>query len=170
MNLFEHFLLTEFKREMFYKLQNVMSSEFNIIQNIYELTRLAQLKEDHYKRIDDAKSRRRSKTNTTANITTEIETKAIVTKTMNIITISISFNDKTSRSITWNSNQFRVLISRFSNSIRIFNLDSIKKQLMKESKCFNCDESDHFNKDCSKLRKSRIAEMNVKQTKNLKKE
>ncbi len=100
MNLFEHFLLTEFKREMFYKLQNVMSSEFNIIQNIYELTRLAQLKEDHYKRIDDAKSRRRSKTNTTANITTEIETKAIVTKTMNIITISISFNDKTSRSIT----------------------------------------------------------------------
>ncbi len=60
MNLLEHFLLIEFKRKMFYKLQDVISSEFNIIQNIYELTRLTQLKEDHYKHIDDVKSRRRS--------------------------------------------------------------------------------------------------------------
>jgi hypothetical protein len=78
MNLFEHFLLIELKRKMFYKLQDIMSFEFNIIQNIYELTRLAQLKEDHYKRIDDVKSRKRSETNTTANITTKIEMKAIV--------------------------------------------------------------------------------------------
>ncbi len=78
MNLFEHFLLIELKRKMFYKLQDIMSFEFNIIQNIYELTRLAQLKEDHYKLIDDVKSRKRSETNTTANITTKIEMKAIV--------------------------------------------------------------------------------------------
>ncbi len=100
MNLLEHFLLIEFKRKMFYKLQDVMSSEFNIIQNFYELARLAQLKKDHYKHIDDAKSHKRSKTDTTADTTTKIETRAIVTKTMNITTISISFNDKTSRSIT----------------------------------------------------------------------
>jgi hypothetical protein len=41
---------------------------------------------------------------------------------------------------------------------------------MKENKYFNCDESDHLNKDCSKLKKSKIAEMNVKKTKNSKKE
>ncbi len=40
---------------------------------------------------------------------------------------------------------------------------------MKENKCFNCDESDHLSRDCSKLRKSKVAEMNVKQTKNSKK-
>ncbi len=104
MNLLEHFLLIELKRKMFYKLQNVMSSEFNIIQNIYELARLTQLKKDHYKRIDDAKSRKRSKADITANITanttTEIEMRAIVSKTMNITTISILFNEKTLRSIT----------------------------------------------------------------------
>jgi hypothetical protein len=60
MNLSKHFLLIELKRKMFYKLQNVMSSEFNIIQDIYELARLTQWKENHYKRIDDVKSRRRS--------------------------------------------------------------------------------------------------------------
>jgi hypothetical protein len=59
-NLSKHFLLIELKRKMFYRLQNVMSSEFNIIQNIYELARLAQLKKDHYKRINDVKFRRRS--------------------------------------------------------------------------------------------------------------
>jgi hypothetical protein len=59
MNLSKHFLFIELKRKMFYKLQNVMSFEFNIIDDIYELTRQAQLKENHYKRIDDAKSRRR---------------------------------------------------------------------------------------------------------------
>ncbi len=96
MNLFKHFLLIELKRKMFYRLQDVMSFEFNIIQNIYELARLAQLKEDYYKRINDVKSRRRSEADTTA----EIETKSVVTKTMNIITISTSINEKTSRLIT----------------------------------------------------------------------
>jgi lipopolysaccharide biosynthesis regulator YciM len=43
MNLSDHFLLIELKRKMFYRLQNVMFSEFNIVQNIYELTRLTQL-------------------------------------------------------------------------------------------------------------------------------
>jgi hypothetical protein len=100
MNLLEHFLLIELKRKMFYRLQDVLSSEFNIIQNIYELARLVQLKEDHYKRIDDAKSRRRSEADTTADTTTEIEMRAVVSKTMNITTISTSFNEKTSRSIT----------------------------------------------------------------------
>jgi hypothetical protein len=69
-----------------------MSFEFNIIQNIYELVRLAQLKEDHYKRIDDVKSRRRSVAITTAEI--EIETKAAISRTMSITTISISINEK----------------------------------------------------------------------------
>ncbi len=58
MNLFNHFLLIELKRKMFYRLRNVMFSEFNIVQDIYELTRLTQLKENHYKRIDDVKSRK----------------------------------------------------------------------------------------------------------------
>jgi hypothetical protein len=33
---------------------------------------------------------------------------------------------------------------------------------MKTDKCFNCDESDHLNDDCSKFRKFKIVEMNVK--------
>jgi hypothetical protein len=90
MNLSEHFFLIELKRKMSYRLQNVMFSEFNIIQDIYELARLAQLKENHYKRIDDVKSRRRS----TAVATIEIETKAAINRTVNIITISISINEK----------------------------------------------------------------------------
>ncbi len=88
--------MIELKRNMFYKLQDVMSFEFNIIQNIYELAQLIQLKEDHYKRIDDVKSCKRSDANTTV----KFETKAIVIKTMNITTISISINENTSKSIT----------------------------------------------------------------------
>jgi hypothetical protein len=75
---------------MFYKLQNVMSFKFNIIDDIYELARQTQLKENHYKRIDDVKSRRRFD----AVITAEIETKATISKTINIFTISISINEK----------------------------------------------------------------------------
>ncbi len=90
MNLSKHFLLIELKRKMFYRLQNVMFFEFNIIQDIYELARLAQLKENHYKRIDDVKSRRRS----IAVATIEIETKIVINRTVNIITISISINEK----------------------------------------------------------------------------
>jgi hypothetical protein len=90
MNLFDHFLLIELKRKMFYRLQNVMFSEFNIVQNIYELARLIQLKENHYKRIDDVKSRKRS----SAVAAIEIETKAAISRTVNIITISISINEK----------------------------------------------------------------------------
>jgi hypothetical protein len=86
MNLSKHFLLVELKKKMFYKLQNVMSSEFNIIDDIYELTRQTQLKENHYKRIDDAKSRRRSN----AVATIEIETKAAINRTVSITTISIN--------------------------------------------------------------------------------
>ncbi len=67
-----------------------MSSEFNIIDDIYELTRQTQLKENHYKRIDDAKSRRRS----SAAATIEIETKTAISRTMSITTISISINEK----------------------------------------------------------------------------
>ncbi len=88
MNLSKHFLLIELKRKMFYKLQNVMSSKFNIIQDLYELARLIQLKENHYKRIDDVKSRRRLN----VIVTLEIETKATINRTMNIITMSISIN------------------------------------------------------------------------------
>ncbi len=38
MNLSKHFILIELKLKMFYKLQNVMFIEFNIINDIYELT------------------------------------------------------------------------------------------------------------------------------------
>jgi hypothetical protein len=42
---------------------------------------------------------------------------------------------------------------------------------MKAKKCFNYDESNHLNKDCSKFRKLRIVEMNVRDdTKKSKKE
>jgi hypothetical protein len=92
MNLFDHFLLIELKRKMFYRLQNVMFSEFNIVQDIYELARLTQLKENHYKRIDDVKSRRRS--SAVVIVAAEIETKVVINRTINIITISISINNK----------------------------------------------------------------------------
>jgi hypothetical protein len=39
MNLLNQFLLIELKRKMFYKLQNVIFIEFNIIDDIYELVR-----------------------------------------------------------------------------------------------------------------------------------
>ncbi len=90
MNLFDHFLMVELKRKMFYRLQDVMFSEFNIVQDIYELVRLTQLKENHYKRIDDVKSRKRSN----AVVTFEIGTKAAINRTVSITTISISINDK----------------------------------------------------------------------------
>jgi hypothetical protein len=90
MNWSKHFLLIELKRKMFYRSQNVMSSKFNIVQKIYELIRLIQLKEDHYKRIDDVKSHKRS----SAVVTIEIETRAAINRTISIITISISINEK----------------------------------------------------------------------------
>ncbi len=90
MNLSKHFLLIELKREMFYKLQNVMFIEFNIIDDIYELTRQTQLKENHYKRINDVKSRKRSN----ALATIEIEMRFTITRLMSIIMISISINKK----------------------------------------------------------------------------
>jgi hypothetical protein len=65
-----------------------MFIEFNIIDDIYELARQTQLKENHYKRIDDAKSRRRSSAAAT------IETKAAINRTVSITTISISINEK----------------------------------------------------------------------------
>ncbi len=164
-----NFLLVELKRKMFYKLQNVMSFEFNIIDDIYELTRQTQLKENHYKRIDDAKSRRRS----SAVATIEIETKTAISCTMSIITTSISINEKIEQifaeTTIWNFNQFR--ISTFRVISRTFNLDSTKEKLMKADKCFNCDESNHLNRNNSKFRKFRIAKMNVKNdTKKSKKE
>ncbi len=68
-----------------------MSFKFNIIQNIYKLACLTQLKKDHYKCIDDVKFRKRSD----AVIIAKIETKATISKTINIITILISINEKT---------------------------------------------------------------------------
>jgi hypothetical protein len=83
---------------------------------------------------------------------------------VNIITISISINEKIEQILAettiWNSNQFRFSTSRVIS--RTFNLDSIKEKLMKADKYFNCDESNHFNRDCSKSRKFKIVEMNVK--------
>ncbi len=162
MNLSEHFLLIELKRKMFYRLQNVMFIEFNIIDDIYELTRQTQLKENHYKRIDDVKSRRRSN----AVATIEIETKVAISRTMSIITTSISINEKAESifvdSTVWNSNQYRSSNSRTSNTFKASNSDSTKEKFMKTNKCFNYDESSHLNRDCSKFKKFRIVEMNVK--------
>jgi hypothetical protein len=162
MNLSKHFLFVELKKKMSYKLQHVMSFEFNIIDDIYELTRQTQLKENHYKRIDDAKSRRRSN----AIATIEIETKTAANRTMSITTISISINEKFEstfvESTVWNSNQYRSSNSRTSNIIKTSNLDSTKEKFMKADKCFNYDESDHLNRDYSKFRKFRVVEMNVK--------
>jgi hypothetical protein len=135
MNLSKHFLFVELKRKMFYKLQDVMSSEFNIIDDIYKLTCQTQLKENHYKRIDDAKFRRRSN----AAATIEIETKIAINRTMSIITISISINEKieqiSAETTIWNFNQFRISTSRVV--FKTFNFDSIKEKLMKTDKCFN---------------------------------
>jgi hypothetical protein len=160
MNLLDHFLLIELKRKMFYRLQNVMSIEFNIIDDIYKLARQTQLKENHYKRIDDAKSRRRS------NAVATIKTKAAISRTVSTTTISISINEKVestfAESTVWNLNQYRSSNSRTSNTLRTFNLDSIREELMKARKCFNCDESDHLSRDCSKSKKLRVVEMNVR--------
>jgi hypothetical protein len=92
---------------------------------------------------------------------------------VSIITISISINEKVEQTsvetTTWNSNQFRISTSRIIS--KTSNLDSTREKLMKADKCFNCDESNHFSRDCSKFRKFRIVEMNVKNdTKKSKKE
>jgi hypothetical protein len=69
----------------------------------------------------------------------------------------------------WNSNQFRISTSRVIS--RTPNSDSTREKLMKADKCFNCDESSHLSRDCSKSRKSRIVKMNVRNdTKKSKKE
>jgi hypothetical protein len=81
---------------------------------------------------------------------------------VSIITISISINEKaeqiSAETTIWNSNQFRTSTSRI---IRSSNSDSTREELMKADKCFNCDESDHFNRDCLKSQKFRVVEMNV---------
>ncbi len=77
---------------MFYKLRNVISFNFNIIQDLYELVYLTQLEKNYYKRIDDVKSRKRLNVIIIAKI--EIETKMIINKTINIIMISTSINEK----------------------------------------------------------------------------
>jgi hypothetical protein len=85
---------------------------------------------------------------------------------VNIITISISINEKAEQTSVettiWNLNQYRSSNSRTSNISRASNLDSTREELMKAKKCFNCDESNHLNRDCSKFRKLRIVEMNVR--------
>jgi hypothetical protein len=77
---------------------------------------------------------------------------------------AISINEKveqiSAETTIWNFNQFRISTSRVTS--RTFNLDSTKEKLMKANKCFNCDESNHLNRDCSKFRKFKIAEMNVR--------
>jgi N-acetylglucosamine kinase-like BadF-type ATPase len=158
---------------MFYRLQDVIFLEFNIVQDIYELVRFIQLKENHYKRIDDVTSRKRS--NAIATVAVEIETKAMSNCTINITTISISINEKTesilAESTVWNLNQYRSSNFRTSNIFKTSNLDSIREELMKAKKCFNCDESNHLSKNCSKSKKFRVVEMNVRNdTKKSKKE
>jgi hypothetical protein len=92
---------------------------------------------------------------------------------MSIITTSISINEEAEtifvETTVWNSNQFRISISQIV--FRILNFDSIKEELMKANKRFNCDEFDNLSKDCSKFKKFKVVEMNVRNdTKNWKKE
>jgi hypothetical protein len=92
---------------------------------------------------------------------------------VSITTISISINEKieqiSAETTIWNFNQFRISTFRFIS--KTFNLDSTKEKLMKADKCFNYDESSHLNRDCSKFRKFRVVEMNLKNdTKKSKKE
>ncbi len=111
-----------------------MLFKFNIIDDIYELIRQAQLKKNHYKRINDVKSRKRS---------------SAVTNIRRID--NMKFNHYCfSNSLTTNT------------TLRTFNLDSIKEKFMKTNKCFNYNESSHLNRDCSKFKKFKVAEMNVK--------
>ncbi len=81
MKFSKYFLLTKLKRKMSYKLQNVMSFKFNIIKNIYKLIRLTQLKKDHYKHINDVKTRRRFDAIIDEVIIAKTRTKAIIIKT-----------------------------------------------------------------------------------------
>jgi hypothetical protein len=92
---------------------------------------------------------------------------------VSITTISTSINEKvehiSAETTIWNFNQFCILTSRVTS--RTSNLDSTKEKFMKADKCFNFDESNHLSRDCSKLRKFRIVEMNVRDdTKKSKKE
>jgi hypothetical protein len=160
MNLFDHFLLAELKRKMSYRLQDVMSIEFNTIDDIYELARQAQLKEDHYKRIDDAKSRRRPSAAATAGTGTG----AATSRTISTTTTSTSTNEKAeqipAKTAIWNPNQFRISTPRVTP--RTPNLDPTREELMKADKCFNCGEPGHLSRDCPKSKKFRVAEMNVR--------
>ncbi len=144
---------------MFYKLQDVMSSKFNIVQNIYELARLIQLKANHYKRINDVKSRKRSNAIIIAEI--EIETRKAISRTISIITISISINEKAKQTFVettiWNLNQYRSSNFRTSNISKTFNLDSTKEELMKAKKCFNCNESNHLTKIVQNSENSKLS-------------
>jgi hypothetical protein len=92
---------------------------------------------------------------------------------VSITTISISINEKieqiSAETTIWNSNQFRISTSRVI--LKTSNFDSTKEKFMKADKCFNCDESSHLSRDCSKFKKLRVAEMNVRDdTKKSKKE
>ncbi len=156
LNLSKHFLLTELKRKMSYKLQNVMSSEFNTIKNIYELTRLTQLKEDHYKRINDVKTRRRSDAVIDEVTTAEARTRTIIIKTIFNIIIN-SINEKSQISF---DRSLYSSTSRSTNS-RTSNLDSTREILMKKKRCFNCFEIDHISKNCLKSKKFRVAKMTI---------
>ncbi len=128
--LSKHFLLTDFKRKMSYKLQNVMSFEFNTIKNIYELIRLIQLKENHYKRNDDVKTRRRFDAIIDKIITVKTRTKAIIIKTIfNIIINSISEKSQ----ISFDRNLYSSTL--ISTNSRTSNFDSTRETLM-EKKMF----------------------------------
>ncbi len=165
MNLSELFLLTELKRKMSYKLQNVMSFEFNIVKNIYELTRLTQLKENHYKRIDDVKTRRRFDAVIDEVIIAEARTRAIIIKFISSTTTT-SINDK-SFQISFERNLYSST-SRSTN-LRTSNFDSTREILMKKNRCFNCFEIDHISKNCFKSKKFRVAKMTMNE-KNSKKD
>ncbi len=154
MKFSKHVLLIELKRKMSYKLQDVMSSKFNIIKNIYELARLIQLKKDYYKRINDVKTRRRFDTIINEIIIAETRTKAIIIKTIFNIIIN-SINEKSQISFDRN---FYSNTSRSTNS-RTLNLDSFKEILIKEKKYFNCFAIDHISKNCLKSKKFKVAKM-----------
>jgi phosphoribosylformylglycinamidine (FGAM) synthase PurS component len=105
-----------------------MSSEFNIIKNIYELTRLIQLKENYYKRINNVKTRKQFDVIIDKVIIAKTITKTIIIKIVfNIIITTI--NKKFFQNFF--ERNFYSSISKSTN-FRTSNSNSTRKILIKK--------------------------------------
>jgi hypothetical protein len=122
---------------MFYLLQNVMLFNFNIVQNIYELTCFVELRKNHYRRINDVKSRRRLN----ATHYDKLDSKTTTFRTINMTTIWISINDKISNQsfLEWIEVKMQINIESQTEEHLIKRLISIR---LKKSLCTKKNASD----------------------------